>query len=167
MKLMDFCLGLLDFSIVTTLVLSFVINVPKYGIMYDCFIEIKPYPIFPWSKAPQFSASNPIWLMCHLTISLALAWMTASRIVRSYEPFLHLSSQKQMDTIYNYVHYIHCALIAMNAMNFANFSVFGALNINIVTTLVLMFLKKYSTTVYFFVLCIPVYMEVASKLTQN
>jgi hypothetical protein len=139
-----------------TFIISLLLNVPKYPVMYTCYTNNIGYPIFPWSDIPTISKSNPLWLMFHLTISLLLSLVTLSRVVGLVT---NDTSQKPYDILY----VIHCILIVCNINKFGNFTPFEAFLVNITGIIMLYLLRKRYEPLYFIILCTPVYLEFVSK----
>lgn len=128
----------------------------KFFIMVRCYLDEKPYGIFPWSVFPVISKSNPIWLMIHLASSLLVITLSFLIIV---------SNKKFLIRMLKYSHWIFTIFILGNITNFGQEGKIIAIIANglplLIANIAFRFIGKwkYALFIYFLSITSPVCFE--------
>lgn len=150
---------------ILTIITAFGLNLYKFPIMNECCKSGKPYKIFPWSAHPKISKSIPLWLIIHLSVSLALLFVSGYMIIDPEWEY-----EQNNFIVFSILHFFFTILILVNLTNFGDATPIQAVMINL-TPLIIMNLAYFSNwtyrnEIYFVTLASPVFIEGYKYLTD-
>lgn len=149
---------LTNMFVLLTLGFGLWLNTYKLKIMYACHMNHEKYKIFPWSRNPKISKSDPLWLMFHLIVAFVLLTLASYNTL-----YPNWRNNETVFELFKTFNFLFTILICINFTNFGVMSKLAATVINLVPIIImnLAYMQnwQYSDEIYFLILAIPVFIE--------
>lgn len=145
-----------------TLAFTFLLQIPKYWALYDCFESELPYPIYPWSNNPSYSKSSLVWIFAHLIVGSALVLSAGLNLIDG----AHTHHQVLSRYRFLFFSLANNVIILLNVSNLGTLSPLKATFTNIIVLGLLTITYCSCLEGYFFLLSMPTYVELICLFQQ-